>query len=108
MDHAFAGRHPLHAAVLQQAFVTRAIAVQHAARDHVGDGLEAAVRVVGETGDVVVGVVAAEGIEHQERVEPALQVLREHAGEFHARAVGRGLPRDQPLDTAWLMDAGGW
>jgi len=87
MDHATAGGHPLHATVLQQALMARAVAVEHAPGDHVGDRFKASVRVVGETGDVVVGLVAAKGIEHQKRVEPALQVLREHAGELHARAV---------------------
>ena len=102
-----AGGHPLHATVFQQAFVAGAVAVEHAARDHVGDGLEAAVRVVREAGDVVVGPVAAEGVEHQERVQPALQVLRQHAGELDARTVGGGYARHQPLDAAGLLQAGG-
>ena len=74
--------------------------------EHVGHGLEAAVRVVGETGDVVVGSVAAEGIEHQERVEPALQVLRQHARQLDAGAVAGGLAGDQAFDGAGLGD--GW
>jgi hypothetical protein len=73
VDDAAAGGHPLHAAVFQQAFVAGAVAVAHAAGEHVGDGLEAAVRVVGEAADVVAGLVGAEGVEHQEGVEPALQ-----------------------------------
>ena len=87
-----AGRHPLHAAILQQAFMAGAVAMPHAPGDHVGDGLETTVRMIGKAGDVVVGLVAAKGIEHQERVEPVLQVLRQHPGQFDASAVGSGLP----------------
>jgi hypothetical protein len=87
MDHASPGGHPLHTAVLQQAFVPGAVAVQHAPGDHVGHGFETAVRVVGKAGDVVVGLVAAKGVEHQKRVEPALQVLGEHPGELDAGTI---------------------
>ena len=45
---------------------------------------------------------AAKGIEHQIRVEPALQVLRQHAGELDARPIRRGMPHDQLLDGARL------
>ena len=68
------------------------IAVAHAPGDHVGHGLEAAVRVVGKAADVVARVVGAEGVEHQERVEPVLQVVGQHAGQLDAGAVVRGLP----------------
>src|SRR5450830_1018157 len=106
VDHPLAGGHPLHTAVLQQAFVARAVAVQHAAGDHVGDGLEATVRVVGEAGDVIVGVVAAKGIEHQEGVEPVLQRLGQHPAELDARPIRCGLPAHQLLDAARLGDRG--
>ncbi|MNN23309.1 hypothetical protein D3C81_1367020 [compost metagenome] len=96
VHHAGAGHHPLGAAVLQQPFVAGAVAMAHAASQHVGDGLETAVRVIGEAADVVILAVGAEGIEHQERVQPALQVLRQHAGQLDAGAVGRG---DAPHDA---------
>ena len=75
VDDAAPGGHPLHAAGLQQAGVAHAVVVAHATRLHDGDRLEAAVRVVGEAADVVAGRVAAEGIEHQEGIEPLLQRL---------------------------------
>jgi hypothetical protein len=105
MHDAAAGRHPLHAAVLQQALVPGAVAMPHAAGDHVGDGLEAAVRVLGKAADVVVGVVGAEGIEHQERVETALQRLRQYAHELDAGAIGGRGARDDALDVARPSDA---
>ena len=63
------GGHPLHAARHQHALVAVVVAVAHAAVEHVGDGLEAAVRMVGKARDVVLGLVGAELIEHQERIE---------------------------------------
>ncbi len=48
VDDAAAGRHPLHAARLEQVAVADAVAVLHEAPEHDGDRLEAAVRVVGE------------------------------------------------------------
>jgi hypothetical protein len=80
--------------------VARVVAVAHAPGDHVGDGLEAAVRMIGKAADVVVGVVGAEGVEHQEGVEPALQRLGQHASELDTRAVGGRHARHQALDLA--------
>ena len=95
VHQAATGRHPLHAAVGQQAFVAGAVAVPHAAGDHVGDGFEAAVRMVRKAADVVAGVVAAEGVEHQVGVEPLLQGLLQHARELDAVAVaGRDAGHD--------------
>ena len=47
----------------------RAVLVPHVSVEHVGDGLEAAVRMRREARDVVVGIVGEELVEHQERVE---------------------------------------
>ena len=106
MDDAPARRHPLHATVLQQAFMARAVAVQHAPGDHVGDGLEASVRMVGEAGDVVVGLVAAKGVQHQKRVQPLLQVLGQHTGQLDTGTVRGGLALDQAFDGAGAGDGG--
>ena len=103
MDHATTGRHPLHATAFQQAFVPRAVTVQHAAGQHVGDGLEATMRMVGKAGNVVIRLVAAKGIKHQEGIEPALQILREHAGQPYASAIGSGYARDQAIHAPGLL-----
>ena len=63
-------------------------------------------RVIGKAADVVARGVAAEGVEHQEGVEPALQVLRQHAHELDARAVAGGLAGDQAFDAARGGDGG--
>ena len=59
-------------------------------------------RVVWKAGNVIVGVIAAEGIEHQKGVQPLLQVLRQDSGQAHARAVLCGLASDPTLDRAQL------
>ena len=100
MDDAAAGGHPLHAARLEQADVADAVAVAHAALEHDRHGLEAAVRMVGKAADVVGRGIAAEGVEHQERVEPALQRLGQDAGQADAGAVGGRLAADGALDAA--------
>ena len=64
MDDAPSSGHPLHAAVLQQAFVARAVTVQHAPGDHVGHGFKATVRMVRETATIVFGIVTAKIVEH--------------------------------------------
>ena len=90
-----------------QALVAGRIAVAHAPVEHVAHGFEAAVRMVGEAADVVARVVGTEGVEHQEGVEPALQVLREHAGELDAGTVAGGLAGDQALDATRPRQGGG-
>ena len=100
MDDAAPGGHPLHAAGLEQADVADAVAMAHAALEHDRHGLEAAVRMVGKAADVVARGVAAEGVEHQERIEPLLQRLRQHARQLDAVAVGGGLAADDALDGA--------
>ncbi|MCY1287429.1 hypothetical protein D9M70_364240 [compost metagenome] len=63
----------------------------HAPFDHVGDGLETAVGVRREAGDVVVRVGRAELVEHQEGVEARHALLGEDAGQVDAGTVGCGL-----------------
>lgn len=72
----------------------------HPARDHVGDGLEAAVRVIGEAADVVVGIIGAKRIEHQEWIEASLQRLGQHARELHAGTVRGRSSGDELLHTS--------
>ena len=79
----------------------------HATGEHDGHGLEAAVRMVGKAADVVGRGIAAEGVEHQERIEPALQRLGQDAGQADAGAVGSRLAADGALDVARAEDGGG-
>ena len=57
--------------------------------------------MIGKASDVFIGHIAAKRVEHQERIEPLLQILRQHPREAHARTVLRVDALDQPLHTAW-------
>ena len=70
MNDAAAGGHPLHAAALEIARVTEMILMAKVPVEHVGHGLEAAVRMRRKPGDVVVRVVGRKRVQHQEGVEP--------------------------------------
>src|SRR5579862_1410210 len=69
----------------------------HAASDHIRDGLEASMRVIRKPADVILRVVGTERVEHQERIEPLLQILRKYARELHTGAVRRRLAGNHPL-----------
>src|SRR5690606_16416398 len=57
---------------------------------HVGDGLEAAVRMAREAGDVVLGLVGAELVQHQERIEHVEFGRTDDPGQLDPGAIGRG------------------
>src|SRR5207247_11008829 len=76
--------------------------------EHVRQSLEAAVRMIGEAGDVFLRIIRAEGVEQQKRVETALQIVGEDAGQPDARAVGRRLPGHLAFDLPRATDHGCW
>ena len=91
---------------LAQAFMAGAVLVAHAPGDHVAHGLEAAVRMAGKAGAVVFRVVGGEVVQHQERVQALLQILREHAGQLDAGAIAGWLTGDEAFDAAGLGNGG--
>ena len=97
VQDAAAGRHPLHVAGAERAAVAEAVAVGHRAGEHVGDGLDAAVRVPREPGEVVRGPVVAEVVEEQEGVEVRRVPEAEGALQPHAGALHGGLRRHDAL-----------
>ncbi len=60
--------HPLHVAGAERAAVAEAVAVFNGAVENISDGLDAAVRMPRETGEVIGGPVVAEIIEQQKRI----------------------------------------
>ena len=100
VHEATARRHPLHAARHEHALVAMVVAMAHAAIQHVGDRLEAAMRVIRKAGDVVFGLVRAELIEQQKRIEIRKLRLPDHARELHARPIGRRHPAHHAFDGA--------
>ena len=91
MQDAASGRHPLHAAGLEQTAIALVVAVTHASGEHVGDGLEAAMRVLGEAADVVVRIVGQEFVEQQKGIEFRQGLAADDAEQPHAGTVGSGL-----------------
>src|SRR5882724_12030239 len=88
------------------ALVAGAVPVPYASSEHVRHSLEAAVRMIGEAGDVFLRIIRAEGVEQQKRVETALQIVGEDARELDTRAVGRSLPGHLAFDLSRATDRG--
>ncbi len=99
---AAARRHPLHVAGPDHAGVPEAVPVLDPAVEHVGDRFDSAVRVHGESGDVVVRALRAEVIEEEERVEMVKGRCRDAAPELHARAILGWARRDDRLHFSLL------
>ncbi len=51
------------------------VLMKHVALDHIGDCFEPAVRMGRETGNIVLGLVGAEFVQHQERVQTDVLML---------------------------------
>jgi hypothetical protein len=101
MDHAAGGLHPLGAAGAQVAPVAHAVPVFHVAVQHVGEGDEAAMGMVREAGDVLVRVVAAEVVQHQEGVQVFQGRGADAAAHGDTGAFGNGAGLEQLADGAW-------
>ena len=91
VQDAAAGRHPLHVAGGHFALVAQAVAVLDRAGQHVGDGLDPAVRMPGKSRQVIFRIVVAEIIQQQERIEilglaETEGALQLYAGAFDASA----------------------
>ncbi len=100
VDDAAAGGHPLHRARGQKPFVARVVTVTHPTGEHVGDGLEAAMRMIGKAGQIGIRIIGAERIQHQERIEVRQRRLADNAGELDAGAVAGGHAGAAPDDPA--------
>ncbi len=100
MHDAAPSRHPLHATGHQQALAAVVVAMAHTAFQHVGDGLEAAVRMHRKTGDVVLRTLGAEGVEHQKRIDRRLLRCTDEARQFDAGTIGSGQASRNVEDVA--------
>src|SRR6267378_2339871 len=98
MNDASPGGHPLDVAGRDSTVVAHAIAVLHGSRQDVCDGLDSAVRVPRESGQIVLGNVIAEVVEKQKRVEVGCVAETEGTAQVHARAFECWLGLNEPLD----------
>src|SRR5262249_7308130 len=90
--------HPRHVAGAERALVAEAVAVIDRAGEHVGDGLDAAVGMPGETGAIVLGTVVTEIVEQEERIELAGLAEAEGAVKLDAGAFPSRRRLDDPFD----------
>ena len=94
------------------AAVAHAVAVLDRPGQHIGDGLDPAMGMPGEAGQVVVRDVVAEIVEQQEGIEVGGIAEPERAAQVHAGAFEGGLGLDESLDgsdgheTALLRSGG--
>ena len=100
VEDAAAGGHPLDVARSHAALVAEGVAVGDFAGQDVGDGLDAAMRVPGEAGEVVRGVLVAEIIQQEERIELLCFAETEGALELNARTLDGGLGFKNLFDRA--------
>src|SRR5262245_63701893 len=98
MVDAAAGRHPVACAGPGRAAIAEAVAVLHRARQDIGDGLDAPVRMPRKSGAIVLWALVAEIIEQQERIEVAGVSEAEGPPQLHPGAFHGGLRFDNPLD----------
>src|SRR5258708_26617285 len=100
MHDAAAGGHPLHVAGAKRAAIAEAVAMLDRAREHVGDGLDAAMRMPRKARAVIFRPVVAEIVEQQKRIEFVGIAEAKRALKFDAGAFDRRLWLDDLLDGA--------
>ena len=94
---AAAGGHPLHVAGTEIAAIAQAVAVLDIAGQHIGNGLDAAMRMPGKAGAIILRPVIAKIVEQQERIGGVGFAEAEGAAQFYAGALERGLRGDDLL-----------
>ena len=94
---AAAGGHPLHVAGAEIAAIAQAVAVLDIAGQHISNGLDAAMRMPGKAGAIILRPVVAEIVEQQERIGGVGFAEAERAAQLYAGALDRGLRRDDLL-----------
>src|SRR5439155_24735256 len=97
MDDSSACGHPLNVARGDGAAVAHAVPVFHGAGKDIGDRLDAAVRMPGETGQVILGNVVAEVVEKEKGVEVRGGAKAERPAQVHARALKGRFSADESL-----------
>ena len=102
MQNAAARGHPLHAARAEQTGVALVVVMAHAPGQHIGDGLEAAVRMFRKTRQIIARFIRTELVEHQKRIEIRQLGRTDHTRESHARAIARRVSAHDLFDAPLL------
>src|SRR5688500_7599448 len=86
MEDAAACGHPLDVTRTHLATIAEAVTVLDRSREHVRDGFNSAMRMPWEAREIRVGIVIAEVVEKQERIELARITEAECPAQRHSRA----------------------
>ena len=100
MHDAAARGHPLHVAGAEAAAIAETVAVLDRAGQHISDGLDAAMRMPGKAGEIVLRSVVAEIVEQEKRVGLLRVAETEGAAQLHAGAFERRLRLHDAFDRA--------
>ena len=84
----------------ERAAVAEAVAVLDRARKYIGDGLDAAVRMPGKTGEIVLQPVVTEIVKQQERIGFLGLAETESAAQLDAGAFNRRFGLHDSFDRA--------
>ena len=88
VQDAASGTHPLHITGTDETLVAKAVAVGGGTFEHVSDGFDAAVRMIGEAAQgSFERIVEGEVVEEQEGVEFVADARRDGAAQFDTRAL---------------------
>ena len=88
--------YPLNAAIRQDPLVPFAVTVLHGSGEHISDRLEAPVRMIRETGDVIGAGIGFEFIEQEKGIQKIEPRKSQASPETDSRSVGRLLRFDHP------------
>src|SRR5882762_6612224 len=97
MDDAAAGGHPLDVAGGDGAAIPHAVAVLDGPGEHVGDGLDAAVRMPRKARQIILRNIVTKIVEQEERVKVRGVAEAERAAQVYARTFHRRLGFNEPL-----------
>ena len=107
VEDAATGTHPLHIAGTNETRVAEAVTMTGGAFEHIGDGFNAAMRMIGETAQGTFdGIVEGEVVEEQEGIKLVANARRYGAKQTHARAFDGGLWFDNLGDGSWVVHVG--
>src|SRR5512135_2698681 len=100
MDDAAPRGHPLHVTGGDDTAIAQAVSVFNVAGKHIGDRLDAPMRMPRKAAAVVGRIVGVEGIEQQKGIELRHLLEAERAPEAHPSTLESGLALPDLLDHA--------
>src|SRR5579871_431044 len=97
VDNAATRRHPLHIPSRDGAAISHAVAVLHGSRQHVGNRLDAAMRMPRKAGEVILRNIVTKIVQKQEGIELGRLSESKCTPQMHPGALQGGLSLNQSL-----------